>query len=147
MERTLVMIKPDVTEKKLIGKIIQRIEEAGFTILNLYKVTMTREEAEAFYEVHRDQYFFNLLVDFIISGPCVPMIVEGPDAVPGMRELIGARDPKKAAPGTLRHDFATDGRRNAVHASDSPESAGREINLMFNPDSDMVRRAVTLQNP
>lgn len=130
-EWTLLNIKPDAVSRNLIGQILLRVEERGYRIIAIDRVQLERNEAEAFYAVHKDKSFFDKLCDYICSGPCVPVVVEGENVIPGMRELIGATDPAKAAPGTIRRDFALDGTRNSVHASDSPEVAAREINFFF----------------
>ena len=131
LEQTLLMIKPDAVERQLIGKIITRIESAGYRIMNIRMIRMDEAEAEAFYAVHREQYFFRPLIEYMTSGSCVPMILEGPDVISGLRDLVGSTDPAEAAPGTIRKDFALDGRRNSVHASDSAETAMREIAFFF----------------
>jgi nucleoside-diphosphate kinase len=131
LERTLVNIKPGAVQRNIVGEIIRRIEKKGFRIVVIDKVRLCRHEAEAFYEVHRGKSFFEKLVTFMCSGPCVPMVVEGKDAVQGIRRLIGATDPSKAAEGTIRKDFAEDVTHNAVHASDSPENAEKEISFFF----------------
>jgi len=131
IERTLLNIKPDAVEKNLIGEIIQRVEKKGYRIVAIDKLRLTRQEAEAFYEVHRGKPFFNELVDFMSSGPCVPMVVEGENVIEGIRQLIGATDPSKAAKGTIRKDLAESITRNVVHASDGPETAKGEIGFFF----------------
>ena len=130
-ERTLLNIKPGAVERHLIGEIIKRVEEHGFRVVAIDKVRLCRHEAEAFYEVHRGKPFFEKLVDFMSSGPCVPIVIEGENAVAGLRELIGATDPHEAAEGTIRKEFAEDVTHNAVHASDSQESAEKEIAFFF----------------
>ncbi|MBN2103704.1 nucleoside-diphosphate kinase [bacterium] len=135
-EQTLLIVKPDAVEKKLIGEIIRRVENAGYEIKNIRMLTLEEQRAEAFYKIHQDKYFFKPLIDFMISGPCVPVVVEGQYAISGLREMVGATDPNEAAEGTIRKDFATNGRRNAVHASDSSESAVREIAFFFDNQSE-----------
>ncbi len=130
-QRTLLNIKPDAVEKNLIGEIIRRVEERGYRIVAIDKRRLTREEAEAFYAVHKGKPFFDELVEFISSGPCVPMVVEGDDVIAGIRELIGATDPAKADDGTIRKDFAESITRNSVHASDGPDTARQEIGFFF----------------
>jgi len=130
-ERTLVNIKPDAVGKSVAGEIIRRIEEAGFRIIGMKRVQLSRTDAEAFYEVHRGKPFFEGLVAFMCSGPCIPMVVEGEGAVQGIRTLVGATDPAAAGEGTIRRDLAEDVRRNAVHASDAPETAAVEIAFFF----------------
>ena len=131
IERTLVNIKPDAVAKNIMGEIIKRIENAEYRIVSLYKIQLTKEAAAAFYAVHKGQYFYEPLIEFMTSGPCVPMVVEGENAVHGIRELVGNTDPGKAAEGTIRHDFGETVRRNAVHASDSLETAQVEIPFFF----------------
>jgi nucleoside-diphosphate kinase len=131
VERTLLIIKPDAIEKNLTDEILRRIEEKGYQIIDKKERRLTRKQAESFYAVHKDQYFFNKLINYITSGPCIPAIVEGENAIRGIRELVGATDPKNAAEGTIRKDFAEDGTRNAVHASDGPETAKQEIAFFF----------------
>lgn len=133
-ERTLMIIKPDAVQRKLIGKIIQQVENAGYKIVNIHMVQFERHEAETFYEIHRGKEFFEPLISFMISGPCVPMVIEGENAVEGLRRLVGATNPKDAAEGTIRKLYATDGRHNAVHASDSQETALREISFFFDAE-------------
>ena len=129
--KTLLMIKPDAVKKRVIGKIISMLEEAGFDIKDIRMKRFTREEAERFYEVHRERPFFGELVEFITSGPVVGICIEGEDIVKRIRDFIGATDPKKAAPGTIRALYGTDISHNAVHASDSPENAERELKFFF----------------
>ena len=131
MGRTLLMIKPDGVEKGLIGRIIWFLEENGFKILGIRSKRFTREEAEKFYEVHRGKEFFGSLVDYITSGMVVGIMVEGEKAVEKIRELIGSTDPKKARVGTIRFMYGESIERNIVHASDSEESAERELKFFF----------------
>jgi nucleoside-diphosphate kinase len=131
MERTLLMIKPDGVEKRLIGRIIWILEENGFNILGIKSKHFTKEEAERFYEVHRGKEFFNSLIDYITGGMVVGIMVEGENAVEKVRELIGATDPKKARVGTIRFMYGESIERNIVHASDSKESADRELKFFF----------------
>jgi len=131
LEQTLLNIKPDAVERNLLGEIIRRVEEKGYCIVAIDKLQLTRREAEAFYEIHRGKPFFDELVDYMSSGPCVPMVVEGEDVIEGIRELIGATDPSKAAEGTIRRDFSESITRNSVHASDGPETAKEEIGFFF----------------
>ena len=131
LERTLLNIKPDAVERNLIGEIIRRVEANGYRIVALDKVQLERNEAEAFYSVHKDKPFFSSLIDYICSAPCVPLVVEGENVIPGLRELIGATNPAEAAEGTIRKEFAVDGRKNSVHASDSAKEAEREIGFFF----------------
>ncbi|GBD33328.1 MAG: nucleoside diphosphate kinase [Gemmatimonadales bacterium] len=128
---TLAIIKPDAVKSAKTGKIIAHLEEAGFVIRAARMVRLTRAEAEAFYEVHRERGFFRSLVEFMTSGPCCPMVLEHEDAVRYLREVIGATDPAEAAPGTIRKLYAESKERNAIHASDSEENAAREIRFFF----------------
>ena len=131
LERTLLNIKPDAVERNLIGEILRRVEAKGYRIVAIRKLWLTRGEAEAFYEIHKGKPFFDELVDFMSSGPCVPVAVEGENVIDGIRELIGATDPSKAAEGTIRKDFAQSITKNSVHASDGPETAKQEIGFFF----------------
>ncbi len=131
MERTFLMIKPEGVERGLIGEIIGRFERRGFKIVALKLTKMTRECAERQYEEHRGKEFFNDLVSYISSAPVVMFVIEGEDAIATAREMAGATDPKQAKPGTIRADYGIDVQRNVIHASDSKESAYREIALHF----------------
>ena len=131
MQRTLAIIKPDAVERQLSGAIIQRIESAGFHICAMRRVQLTRQEAEGFYAVHRERPFFGSLTAFMSSGPAVVMVLEAPDAIKKWRTLMGATDPAKADPGTLRKEFAQSIERNATHGSDAPETAAYEIGYFF----------------
>ncbi len=131
MERTLSIIKPDAVAKGVIGKILDRFESNGLRIAATKKLQLTREDAEAFYAVHKERPFFNDLVDFMISGPVVVSVLEGENAVAKNRELMGATNPKEAEPGTIRADFAENIDANAVHGSDSLENAKIEIAFFF----------------
>lgn len=131
MERTLVIIKPDAVERGLIGKIIARFEEKGLKVLAMKMVHLTKAEAEGFYQVHRGRPFFDSLTTFMSSSPIVPMVLEGPQAITRVRELMGATNPANAAEGTIRKDFALDVEKNSVHGSDSPDSAAIEIPYFF----------------
>jgi nucleoside-diphosphate kinase len=135
-ERTLSIIKPDAVEKNLIGEITSRFEAAGLRVAAARMLHMTPGQAADFYAVHRERPFFERLVNFMASGPSMVQILEGPDAVRKNRELMGATNPRKAAPGTIRYDFARDVseeemHKNAVHGSDSPETAAEEIRFFF----------------
>lgn len=130
-DRTLAIIKPDAVENGTTGKIIDRILSAGFHILAMRQETLTRKRAEDFYAVHRDKPFFDDLVEFMSSGPCVVMVLEKDEAVDEFRDVIGATDPKKAGNGTIRKEFAQDVQRNAVHGSDSEKTAAKEIAFFF----------------
>ena len=131
MERTLSIIKPDAVEKNVIGKIIDRFETNGLRIAACKKIQLSKDDAAKFYEVHKERPFFNDLVEYMISGPVVVMVLEGENAVAKNRELMGATNPKEAAPGTIRADFAESIEANAVHGSDSLENAKKEINFFF----------------
>ena len=131
VERTLSIIKPDAVAKNVIGKILSRFEEAGLKVVAARMAWLSRAEAEGFYAVHKERPFFKDLVDFMISGPVVIQVLEGDDAIQKNRDLMGATDPKKAAKGTIRADFAQSIDANAVHGSDSAENAGIEIAYFF----------------
>lgn len=131
MERTLVMVKPDAVRRNQVGEMLRRFETAGLTIRALKMVCLERREAEGFYQVHRGRPFFTSLTQFMSSGPTVAMVLEGEDAIARVRKLMGATDPAKADPGTIRKDLATNIEQNAVHGSDSPESASYEIPYFF----------------
>ncbi len=130
-ERTLVMVKPDAVRRRQVGEIIRRFEQAGLRIRALKMVCLDRGEAEGFYQVHRGRPFFASLTQFMSSGPTVAMVLEGQDAISRVRKLMGATDPATAEPGTIRKDLATSIEQNAVHGSDSPESAAYEIPYFF----------------
>jgi nucleoside-diphosphate kinase len=131
LQKTLSMVKPDGVKKGLIGEVIRRFESKGLRVAALKMVHLERREAEAFYDVHRGKKFFEELVQFMSSGPVVALVLEGEDAVPRTREIMGATNPKDAAPGTLRADFAREVTENIVHGSDSPENAALEISFFF----------------
>ncbi|WP_103636307.1 nucleoside-diphosphate kinase [Campylobacter concisus] len=131
MQRTLSIIKPDAVKKNVVGKIIDRFESNGLRIAAVKKIKLSKCDAKAFYAVHKDRPFFNDLVEFMVSGPVVVMVLEGENAVAKNRELMGATNPKEAAPGTIRADFADSIDANAVHGSDSLENAVNEINFFF----------------
>jgi nucleoside-diphosphate kinase len=131
VERTLTIIKPDAVAKGVSGQIIARLEQAGLKILAAKLVYMTREQAGGFYIVHKDRPFYQSLCAFMTSGPCLPMVLEGENAIARLRDLMGATDPAKAAAGTIRKDFAGSIEANAVHGSDSPASAAFEIPYFF----------------
>ena len=137
LERTLSIIKPDAVKKNVIGEILSRFEKAGLKIVAAKMKQLTKEEAEGFYAVHKERGFFNDLVAFMISGPVMIQALEGEGAVLKNRDLMGATNPKEAAPGTIRADFADSIDANAVHGSDSLENAAIEIKYFFN-DSDVV---------
>jgi nucleoside-diphosphate kinase len=131
IERTLSIIKPDAVAKNVIGKIVSRFEAAGLKIVAARLVQLSRNEAEQFYAVHRERAFFKDLVEFMISGPVFVQVLEGEDAIAKNRDLMGATDPKKAAAGTIRADFADSIDANAVHGSDGPETARDEVTFFF----------------
>ncbi len=142
MERTFVMVKPDGVQRGLIGEIVSRLERKGLKIVAMKMLWIRREMAEEHYAEHKDKPFFSNLVSYITSGPVVAMVVEGKDAVKVVRKIVGATNPVEAEPGTIRGDFALDIGRNVVHASDSLQSAEREIAIFFS-ESEIVsyRRA------
>jgi nucleoside-diphosphate kinase len=131
MERTFAIIKPDAVERRLAGKILARVEEAGFTVRAMRLHHLTKREAEGFYAVHRERPFFVGLTDFMSSGPCVLLALEAPDAITKWRTLMGATDPAKADAATLRKDFGSSIERNATHGSDAPETAAFELGFFF----------------
>ncbi len=139
LERTLSIIKPDAVAKDVIGRIYTRFEQAGLRIVAARMKHLSREEAEGFYAVHRGRPFFAPLVEFMSSGPVMIQVLEGEDAIARNRELMGATDPKAAAPGTIRADFAVSIDANAVHGSDAPDTARSEIAYFFN-DSEICPR-------
>jgi len=138
VERTLSILKPDALEKGIIGKIIDRFETRGLKPVAMKMKPLTREEASGFYAVHKDRPFFGELVDFMTSGPVVIMVLEDEDAIAKNREIMGATNPKEAAPGTIRGDFAESIDANTVHGSDGPETARTEIAFFFS-DNEIVR--------
>ncbi len=131
VQRTLSIIKPDAVAKGVAGQIIARFEQAGLTILAAKLTHLSAAQAAGFYIVHKDRPFYASLCAFMTQGPCLPMVLEGEDAIARLRDLMGATDPAKAAPGTIRKDFAASIEANAVHGSDSPESAAFEIPYFF----------------
>ena len=139
MERTLSIIKPDVVERDQIGAILQHIEGAGLRIVALRMLELDRRRAEGFYEVHRERPFFDSLVEFMTSGPVVVSVLEGDDAIARYRKLMGATDPEQADEDTLRKLFGTNVERNAVHGSDSPDTARAEVAYFFG-EADLVPR-------
>jgi len=130
-ERTFAIIKPDAVERRLAGKVLARIIDAGFTVRAKRLQHLTKGEAEGFYAVHRERPFFGELTDFMSSGPCVLLALEAPDAIRKWRDTMGPTDPSKAAPGTLRRDFGESIGRNATHGSDAPETAAFELGYFF----------------
>tara|TARA_B100001971_G_scaffold201525_1_gene214378 strand:- start:645 stop:1043 length:399 start_codon:yes stop_codon:yes gene_type:complete len=131
MENTLSIIKPDGVRKKLIGTILKRFEDRGFEIINVKYIHLTQDEASEFYSMHKEQPFFKDLIGLMTSGPCLPFIIRGEDAVLKVREIMGATNPEEAEEGTIRKDFAESIDSNIIHGSDSKESAEREISFFF----------------
>jgi nucleoside-diphosphate kinase len=138
MERTLAIIKPDAVKARHAGRILQRIEDSGFTIRAMRLVNLTKAEAEGFYDVHRARPFFGSLTAFMSSGPAIVLALEAPDAIKKWRTLMGATDPAKAEPGTLRKEFGTSIENNATHGSDAPETAAYELHYFF-PGIELAR--------
>lgn len=136
-QRTLTIIKPDAIEQRVAGQVIGRFEKERFRIAAARLVHLTRREAEGFYAVHRERPFFASLTAFMSSGPCMPMVLEGEEAIARLRKLMGATDPAKAEAGTIRKDLASSVERNIVHGSDSPETAVAEIRYFF-PEIEIV---------
>jgi len=134
LERTFAILKPETVERRLIGEVLRRIEEAGFKILALKLLRASREQAERLYEVHAGKPFYGELIDHITSGPIVPMVLEAENAVEKLRRLIGATDPAKAEPGTIRRDLGISITKNVIHAADSRESYEREHKIFFTPE-------------
>lgn len=131
LERTLSIVKPDGVAGNLIGEVYRRFEAAGLSIIAARMLTLSQREAEGFYAVHRERPFFKDLVRYMSSGPVIVQVLEGESAIARNREIMGATDPKKAAPGTIRADLAESIERNVVHGSDAPETAEREIGYFF----------------
>jgi len=139
LERTFSIVKPEAVAKNLIGEIYSRFEKAGLRIVAARMMQMSREQAEGFYAVHKQRPFFNDLVNYMISGPVMAQVLEGENAVMKNREVMGATDPKKAAPGTIRADFGESIEANAVHGSDAAETAAAEIAFFFQPNEICAR--------
>ena len=133
IEQTLSIIKPDAVGKNVIGKIMDRFESAGLKIIACRMIHLSREQAEAFYAVHKDRPFYGELVEYMISGAVIIQILEGEEAIQRNRDVMGATNPTEAAPGTIRADFAESVQANAVHGSDSPTTAQQEISYFFDP--------------
>lgn len=131
VQRTLAIVKPDAVATGVAGKVIAKIEEAGFTILAAKMIHMTDAQARGFYIVHKDKPFYASLCSFMTQGPCIPMVLEGDNAIARWRDLMGATNPANAAAGTIRKDFASSIEANAVHGSDAPETAAFEIPYFF----------------
>ena len=138
MTQTLAIIKPDATASWAAGRIIAHLEEAGLRVRGLRMLTMSTAQARSFYAVHRERPFFDSLVAFMTSGACIPMALEGQDAVAALRRVIGATDPAEAAEGTVRRLYGESKERNAIHGSDSDENARREIGFFF-AESELLR--------
>ncbi|NPA38355.1 MAG: nucleoside-diphosphate kinase [Candidatus Nanohaloarchaeota archaeon] len=134
MERTLVILKPDAIQRGIVGEILSRFEKRGFKIIGLKMMQVSRELAEKHYLEHQGKPFYDELVEFITAGPVVVFVVEGNNAISNVRKMVGATNPEEAAPGTIRHDYGLHIGKNIIHASDSRESAEREIDLFFNID-------------
>lgn len=130
-ERTFSIIKPDAVKAGQAGEILARIEKAGFRLVGARQRWLTRAEAEGFYSVHRERPFFGSLCDFMSAGPCITLVLERENAIAHLREIMGATDPAKAAPGTIRKDFAASIEANCIHGSDAPETARFEIGYFF----------------
>ncbi len=130
-ERTLAIVKPDAVAAGQAPQILARLEKAGFRVVALRMRSLSREQAEGFYHVHRQRPFYASLCSFMSSGPCIPMVLERENAIAHLREVMGATDPAKAAAGTIRKEFATSIERNAIHGSDAPETAAFEIGYFF----------------
>lgn len=131
VERTLSIVKPDAVAKNQIGEVLRRFEQAGLRVVAARMLHLTKEQAQSFYAVHKERPFYNDLVKFMTSGPVLVQVLEGENAVARNREVMGATDPKKAAPGTIRADLASNVEENAVHGSDAPETATAEIAFFF----------------
>lgn len=132
MQRTLSIVKPDGVNKNVVGEVIKRFEKAGLKVVALKMVHLTKKQAEGFYAVHKARPFFDSLTAFMCSGPIAPMVLEGNDAIKKVRDIMGATNPKDAAPGTIRKDFADSIESNIVHGSDAPDTAAFEIGYFFN---------------
>jgi nucleoside-diphosphate kinase len=137
VERTLAILKPDCVRKNLQGEVVAKIQKAGFKILSMKQVRLSKETAGGFYAVHKGRPFYDGLVEFMTSGPCVPIALEKVNAVADFRTLIGATDPAEAAAGTIRKLFADNKGENIVHGSDSPENGRMEVSFFF-PESDLL---------
>jgi nucleoside-diphosphate kinase len=138
-ERTFSIIKPDAVKARQAGEILSRLEKAGFDLVAMRLRRLTRSEAEGFYHVHRERPFFGSLTEFMTSGPCITLVLEREDAVARLREIMGATDPAKAAPGTIRRDLASSIEANCIHGSDAAETAKFEISYFF-PGLELVLR-------
>lgn len=145
MERTLIIFKPDAMNRNLVGRILTRFEDKGLRIAALKLQQSPRSQVEQHYDVHKDKPFYGELVNFMTAGPVIVGVMEGPNAIDVVRNLLGATDGRKAAPGTIRGDFGLDLQYNLVHASDGPETAAKEIALFFKPDELVSYKRVTDQ--
>ncbi len=134
MERTLSIVKPDAVARNLIGAILRKFESAGLRVVGGKLIRLSQEQAQAFYAVHKSRPFFHGLCDYMSSGPIFVSVLEGDNAITKNREVMGATDPAKAAPGTIRQEFGQDIEKNAVHGSDAPETAASEIAFYFKPE-------------
>jgi nucleoside-diphosphate kinase len=139
VERTLSIVKPDAVAKNHIGEILRRFEKAGMRVVAARMLHLTKEQAQGFYAVHKERPFYNDLVKFMTSGPVLVQVLEGEGAIAKNREVMGATDPKKAAPGTIRADLASNVEENAVHGSDAPETAKTEIGFFFRDNEICLR--------
>jgi len=137
IERTLSIIKPDATARNITGRILAKFEDAGLRVIAQRRLRLSREHAEAFYDVHKERSFFNELVEYMISGPVVVQVLEGENAVARHREVMGATNPAQADEGTVRKEFGLNVQENSVHGSDSAENAGKEISFFFS-DAEIV---------
>lgn len=133
-EKSFVLLKPDAVQRGLVGKIISRFEEKGFKIVAAKMVQVTREQAERHYECHKGKRFFESLIEFITSAPCLAMIIEGRNAIKLCRRIMGATEPLDSEPGTIRGDFALDVKHNLIHGSDCPDSYAHEVKVYFTPE-------------
>src|SRR5216683_7332971 len=131
MERTFAIVKPDAVRRGLTGDILKRVEASSLSIVAMRKLQLSRADAEKFYDVHKARPFFSGLCDYMTSGPVVVMVLQGENAITRWRGLMGATDPKKADPGTIRRDFGIDVEQNSTHGSDAPETAAQEIAFFF----------------
>jgi nucleoside-diphosphate kinase len=131
LERTLAIIKPDAVGRNLAGSVIARLQSEGFVVLGLKMIRLSQDDAKRFYAVHRERPFFDSLTAYMASGPIMPLLLQRDEAVKTLRDVMGATDPRQAAPGTLRQEFGVDVEKNSIHGSDSPASAAQEIPFFF----------------
>lgn len=131
MERTLAIIKPDAVQRNLAGKILARLEAEGFMVLGLKMVSLTKQDAERFYQVHRERPFFHDLTSYMASGPAIPIVLQRDNAIQTLRDVMGATNPAQAAAGTIRKEYGLDVEKNAIHGSDAPATAAWEIPFFF----------------